>query len=109
MLWIGGCLSEKGKIISSLGNQTDIANTLLSELRINDKKFIFGNSLFNDKIEHQSMYFFNNGFGFLTDSGKYIFDLTGEQIIEKDIHLNKTIENKGFCVYKKMREYFNYY
>lgn len=73
MLWIGGAVAKQGMKVQKYGSQNDIPLTLLNQLDKN-VNFPFGKDLLSDGSKSFSFYTFNEGFGFITDSSKYIFD-----------------------------------
>ena len=73
MLWLGGALAKEGIKVEKYGSQIDIPVTFLDQL---DKKvnFPFGKDLFSDGSNSFAFYTFNEGFAFITDSSKFIYD-----------------------------------
>ncbi len=68
MIWYGGALSISDTTISAISNQTDIASTLLPQLGIESRDFIFGKNIFAKQFSNRTLYMFNNGFGYVSDS-----------------------------------------
>ena len=73
MLWLGGALDTADVRIEKKGSQTDIALTLLNQLEIN-ADFPFAKDLLSENSPSFAFYTFNDGFAFITDSSKYIYD-----------------------------------
>jgi phosphoglycerol transferase MdoB-like AlkP superfamily enzyme len=73
MLWMGGALETTGVKIAKHGDQTDIPRTVFGQLGIN-AEFPFGKDLLSPESASYSFYVYNEGFGFLTDTTKYIYD-----------------------------------
>jgi phosphoglycerol transferase MdoB-like AlkP superfamily enzyme len=73
MLWLGGALSQTGVRITKTGGQVDIPLTVLHQLGLNDN-YPFGKDLLSDGSKSFAFYAFNEGFGFITDSSKYVYD-----------------------------------
>lgn len=71
----------RGKTITKIGNQTDIAATLLSQLRINTSDYKWSKDLLNPSTEDFSFFNWDNGFGLVTSTGSVSFDNVGKQII----------------------------
>ena len=83
MIWLGGALSEKGIIIKKTGSQVDIPLTILHQLNLDDD-YPFGKDLLSDGTRSFAFYAFDEGFGFITDSSKYIYDhKSGKPVIEE--------------------------
>jgi phosphoglycerol transferase MdoB-like AlkP superfamily enzyme len=81
MIWTGGALSVKGLRISKLSGQVDIPLTILQQMGI-EADFPFGKDIFSDGSASFAFYTFNEGFGFLTDSSRCIFDQKlGEAVV----------------------------
>jgi phosphoglycerol transferase MdoB-like AlkP superfamily enzyme len=84
MLWIGGALNTDLKTVNKPGSQIDLPNTLLSQISSVDSSYIFSNNLFNPDYSGFVYYAFNDGFGFITDSTKVIYDNVGKHILYKE-------------------------
>ncbi len=83
MLWLGGALAKEGIKVEKYGSQVDIPVTLLDQL---DKKvnFPFGKDLFSDRSNSFAFYTFNEGFAFITDSSKFVYDhKLGKPVLEE--------------------------
>ncbi|MBP8766248.1 MAG: LTA synthase family protein [Ferruginibacter sp.] len=90
MLLIGGGL--KPSIIDKTGSQTDLAATLLNELGMDYKKYDWSKNLLDSTINPWAYFSFNNGFGFINNSNKYIvFDNTGKFIIEQTGNVDSSL------------------
>lgn len=84
MLWLGGALAESGLRIDKTGSQTDIPLTIVNQLGINDDSYPFSKDLLADKSGSFAFYTFNEGFGFITDSSKYIYEhKLGDSVYEE--------------------------
>ncbi|HVN58688.1 MAG TPA: sulfatase-like hydrolase/transferase [Bacteroidales bacterium] len=73
MLWLGGALAEKGTIVTKFGSQFDLPLTLARQLDIRCS-FPFSKDLLSKGSKSFSFYTFNDGFAFITDSSKAIYD-----------------------------------
>ena len=73
----------RGKRIEKVGNQTDIASTLLTQLNINADRFKWSMDLLNPGTKEFSFYNWDNGFGFATPQQVISFDNIGKRIIYK--------------------------
>jgi len=100
MLWLGGVLNDSIKENANYGSQIDIAASLLNQLSFNSEEFVFSKDLFNKNDEKFAYYVYNNGFGYLTDSTKIVFDITGNNLLFKDGDIeNDLIKAKAFTQY----------
>lgn len=73
MVWTGGAIAGP-QIVGTLGQQTDLAATLLGQMDIAHDDFNFSKDLLDWQTPHYAFYSFSDGFGFLTDSCRYIQD-----------------------------------
>lgn len=82
MLWVGGALSERGIEVSKIGSQVDIPLTILHQIDLDDN-YPFSKDLLSAGSNSFAFYAFNEGFGFITDSSKYIYDhKPGKPVVE---------------------------
>jgi phosphoglycerol transferase MdoB-like AlkP superfamily enzyme len=83
MIWLGGALAEHGVKITKTGDQVDIPLTLLHQMGLEDI-YPFSKDLLSDGTNSFAFYAFNEGFGFVTDSSKYIYDhKPGRSVVEE--------------------------
>ncbi len=73
MLWVGGALATSGIKIEKLGTQVDIPLTLLHQLSL-DVNYPFAKDLLSEGSSSFAFYTFNEGFTFITDTSKYVYD-----------------------------------
>lgn len=73
MLWLGGALRLKGTI-PVLVSQTNIVPTIVRQMGLSDAPYRFGQSIFNPERKHFVMFFYNDGFGMITESANFAFD-----------------------------------
>lgn len=95
MLWLGGALESDMKIFEKLGSQLDLPNTLLSQLSKYDTSYYYSKDLFREDYSGFVFYAFNDGFGFITDTSKVIFDNIGNDIIYNEGKYTETDLKKG--------------
>ncbi len=83
LIWLGGALSTHGIAINKIGDQADIPLTILHQMDLNDD-YPFGKDLLSDGSNSYAFYTFNEGFGFVTDTSKYIYDhKAGKAVVEE--------------------------
>jgi len=105
-LLLGGVLS-KDSVIHTIGNQTDIANTLLTQLGKRDDAFIFSNDLFGSNLNQHAVFFFTDGYGFVLPDKFLVYDNIGKQFIKKenttahDEELSKAYQQKLYSDFNK--------
>jgi len=73
MLWTGGVIKDRMRI-NKTGNQTDIVNTVLNQFGAYDPAFRFSKDLLAPGTTAFAVYAYNNGYGFQTTEGGYIYD-----------------------------------
>ncbi|MEQ8361607.1 MAG: LTA synthase family protein [Cyclobacteriaceae bacterium] len=85
MIWLGGALAVKDTVVSTLGCQADIANTILGQVDMRDRSFSFSHDLFDTSYKNPfAVFVYNNGYGFKTDSTLNVFDTIGENYIGEE-------------------------
>ena len=94
MIWMGGALDTTGMKIDKLGDQTDIPLTLFGQMGI-DVEFPFGKDLLSPETASFAFYTYNEGFGFLTDTTKYIYDHKMKNHIINENHGSDFTEKTG--------------
>ncbi len=73
MLWLGGAIAQP-MTIDVIGQQTDLAATLLAQLGIDHSEFNFSHDLLARDHRPYAFYDFPDGFGLVTDSCVYVQD-----------------------------------
>lgn len=73
MFWVGGAVSRPRRI-ETYGSQTDLTATLLHQMGIGSEDFNFSKDMTDPTLGHYAFYSFSDGFGFVTDSCRYIQD-----------------------------------
>ena len=105
MLWLGGAIMGD-TIVHTLGNQTDIANTVLAQLDTASSDLIFSKNLFGNNVREFAMYIFVEGYGFMDTSRYLIYDIPGKQYLiqegitrEEDLHDARAYMQKLYLDY----------
>jgi phosphoglycerol transferase MdoB-like AlkP superfamily enzyme len=83
MLWLGGALEKQNITIDSLCSQTDLASTLLNQLRIPSQDFRWSNDIFKKGRSPFAYFAFTNGLGWIRPEGFIVRDNLGGNITEK--------------------------
>jgi phosphoglycerol transferase MdoB-like AlkP superfamily enzyme len=71
----------RGKQISKLGNQTDIAATLLAQLNLPHQQFEWSKNLLNPYTNGFAFFDWDNGFGYITPEQAVSYDNSGQKMI----------------------------
>lgn len=81
MLLLGGLITQPQQV-DKTGSQTDLAAILLSQTGISHKDFAWSKNLLDSTTKSRAYFAFNNGFGFVNDSGYFVFDNVGKRVME---------------------------
>jgi len=99
LLFYGDVIKDefKGHKFSNIGSQTDIAATLLTQLAIPTKDFLWSKNLLNPYSKPFAFFSWDNGMGFIDNQQCVTFDNTGKMILfnsnEKDTsQTSKTLD-----------------
>ncbi len=95
LLFLGGAVKSPGSIEGAIGSQTDIAATLVQGFVQKQSPFKFGNNLFANDRRPVAYFSFMNGFGFIKENQKFIFDNIGNRIIEQSKLLDSVTIAEG--------------
>ncbi len=97
MLWLGGALSVTDTLITQTCSQTDLAKTLLSQLKMDSREFNWSRDIFNQSDSQGVFYIYNEGIGYLSDNKYLVYDhpsnqllIKSEQVTTRDINLAKS-------------------
>ena len=71
----------RGKIIEKTASHLDITPTLLAQLKLDHNQFRYGKHLFNPYSHGFAYYAFDNGFGFIIDQSKVVYDYNLGKVI----------------------------
>lgn len=71
----------KGKKIHHVGGQTDIAKTLLTQLGMDSKPYIWSKDLLNPLAREFAFFNWDHGFGFITPELATAYDAVGNQVL----------------------------
>lgn len=85
MLWLGGALAVTDTVINKIASQTDIPNTILSQLSAFNPNFIFSRDINASNYEPFAVYVYKDGFGMIREGN----------IAEYDMIQNRYIYGKG--------------
>lgn len=83
LLMVGGAV-RKDTVIHKYAGQTDFANTMLSQLSEPSAAFAFSKDILSPSSTSFAMYFFNDGYGFVSPKEYIIFDNVGKQFLRQD-------------------------
>lgn len=107
LLLTGGAVS-RDSVVSVIGSQTDIVNTLLGQLDKPSDKYIFSKDLLNPSSKSFAAYFYNDGYGFITPDSYLIYDNAGKKFLKEEttthnVHdWSKAFQQKLFTNYNNL-------
>lgn len=83
LLFYGDVIKDKyqGKKFDKIGSQQDISATLLAQLNIPHKDFIWSKNLLNPYTKQFAFFSWDNGLGFINDKQCVTFDNIGKNIL----------------------------
>jgi phosphoglycerol transferase MdoB-like AlkP superfamily enzyme len=105
MLWLGGALKVKGVKIDRRGVQHDLAATLLSQLKMNTKPYMFSRNLLDKNFKDWSMFTFNNGFGYAEGNSVVVYDNVGNTY-QQEINPTDEVKKKGKALFEVYNHHF---
>lgn len=92
LLFYGDVIRDefKGRKFNNVGSQQDIASTLLAQLNLPAKDFLWSKNLLNQYTKPFAFFSWDNGLGFIKDNHCVTFDNIGENIL-----YNSNLKNKS--------------
>lgn len=98
MLWIGGAVKQHREV-NTIMNQSDMAATLLGQMRIPHKAYTFSRDIFSPAYKYPFAFFtFKEGFGMADSTGHTVYDIIGNRIAEDSSTPNATRVNRGKAI-----------
>lgn len=113
LLFFGAVIEKnsRGKKISKLGNQNDLAATLLARLNLPHQQFKWSKDLLNPATKDFAFFNWDNGFGFMVPQQAVSFDNVGKRVIYQKNALADTVLTHQTLLYGKafMQQVFTDY
>jgi phosphoglycerol transferase MdoB-like AlkP superfamily enzyme len=83
LLMFGGAIKSeyRGRKVEKIGGQTDIATTVLRQLGLPSKDFVWSKDLFNASAKDFAFFDWDQGFGFVTPGQTVTFDAVGKHVL----------------------------
>jgi phosphoglycerol transferase MdoB-like AlkP superfamily enzyme len=107
MLWLGGALQVTDTVIHSVGAQTDIPNTVLSQFNLDANEFKFGQNILSSSYNPFAVYVFNNGFGLVKSDRLFVYDNVSNAVIQEEGALKDGDLEEGKAYIQKLYWDFN--
>lgn len=102
MIWTGGVVSSP-LLIKNVYGQTDLASTLLAQLNLPHEEYKWSKDIFDNRSKPWAFYAFNDGFGYITNKNKLMFDNVGQIVINnpkqqksKELEAGKALQQRSF-------------
>jgi phosphoglycerol transferase MdoB-like AlkP superfamily enzyme len=105
MIWYGGALNSTGNI-DKIASQTDIARTLLEQLKIKTDEYLFSRNIFGNEYQPSAMYAFSEGFGYINGSLNFSYFQNSQQFNKEFGTLNDTTTLPAKKFYQAMYDTF---
>ena len=83
MLWLGGALAVRDTVIQTVAGHPDIPNTILGQVGLYEKDFIFSRDILSASYNPFAVYVFNNGFGVIKPGKLVVFDNVANSVIQE--------------------------
>ncbi|WP_143080048.1 LTA synthase family protein [Hymenobacter arizonensis] len=89
LLLAGGALrpEARGRVVSTIGSQTDVAATLLQQLGLPATSFVWSRDLLAANPISFAYYCYNNGFGAVSPAGTLTFDNVSRHVVGRDANV----------------------
>jgi len=104
----------RGQKINKLGNQTDIAATILAQLNMPHAQFKWSKDLMNPYSKEFAFFDWDNGFGFMTPEQQVSYDNSGQRVIYRGNKIagekatQSTLQTGKAFMQEIFTEYLNY-
>lgn len=83
LLWLGGVLTKRDTVIHTVAGHPDIANTILGQVGMYDRNFMFSHNILSSSYDPFAVFVFNNGFGLVRPDRLFVFDNVSQRIIQE--------------------------
>ncbi|QDA61858.1 LTA synthase family protein [Hymenobacter jejuensis] len=94
----------RGRVISAVGSQTDVAATLLAQLGVSAKSYVWSRDLLRPVPKPFAFYSFTDGFGMVTPQGVVTYDnvakrpiTRGRQVPDLQVRQGQAYEQTSFA------------
>lgn len=81
MIWTGGAVSGPATV-DTYASQTDLAPTLLAQMGIDAREFVYGRDIFDPSEPHFGFWTFNNAFGVIDGDGHVVYNCTADAVTD---------------------------
>lgn len=102
MIWTGGVVSNP-MLIKNVYAQTDLASTLLGQLNLPHGEYKWSKNVFDNATKPWAFFTFNNGFGYINNKNRVLFDNVGQIVINnpklqksRELEAGKALQQRSF-------------
>ena len=92
LVMVGGAIGKPQRI-DTYASQIDIAATLLYQLNIDHKDFVFSKNILNPASPHFGFFAFKDGFGMVSPENEYVFDNENNAVTTNTKQVNYNQKN----------------
>ena len=98
LVWVGGAVNAPQEI-KQLCNQTDLAATLLAQLRLSHEDFRWSRDVLSTSYQYPfAVHNYNNGFSLTDSTGFIVYDLGASQLIKAESSQSQRLECIGKAI-----------
>ena len=98
MVWVGGAVKAPRRI-QTICNQTDLAATLLGQLRLPHRQFRWSRDVLSPSYRYPfAVHNYNNGFSLVDSTGFMVYDLDSERILVDSCSHAQRLERMGKAI-----------
>jgi phosphoglycerol transferase MdoB-like AlkP superfamily enzyme len=99
MLIIGKPLKKewKGKRVTTLGSQADVARTLLYQMGGDYKRYSWGKDLLNPNCPEFALHTINRGFGWITPHGNFSYNMDAKRFLDNTFEPSELKKERLRC------------
>lgn len=110
MLFYGEVIKKeyRGKNVDKIVSQRDIAATLLSQLHISHKEFMWSRDVFCKEYKENAYIMNKNGFGLITNEGSLTYNLKENRVVYEDGNISGLQTKGNVYMQKLLQTYLDY-
>jgi len=98
LLIVGKGLKDeyKGQVYEAIGAQNDLPSTLLRQMGMPDTAYLYSNNLLSRTRENHAYMNFDDGFGYIDQSGRWMYNFTNKKFIPAFSKKGMNISDSSF-------------
>ncbi len=105
MIWTGGAVNGPATV-DTYASQTDLAPTLLAQMGIDAREFVYGRDIFDPSEPHFGFWTFNNAFGMIDGGGYVVYNCTADAVTDSagDAHTVERLTERGKAIVQTIHD-----